>query len=85
MKNIQILGYPDLTINLKCRHIFRAETRVMFQACRPVARRCEHGHVVGVGDDECEEGHQAVGEQSPEPRGLLGQIMDVMRSEIIFM
>ena len=53
----------------------------MFNACRPVVRHCEHGHVVCVGDAECEEGHQVVQDEGQQVQGLIGQLISVVRLE----
>ena len=53
----------------------------MFNACRPVVRHCEHGHVVCVGDVECEEGHQVVQDEGQQVQGLIGQLISVVRLE----
>jgi len=50
----------------------------MFNACRPVVRHCEHGHIVCVGDAECEEGHQVVQDEGQQVQGLIGQLISVV-------
>ena len=54
----------------------------MFNVCRPVVRKCVHGHVVGVEEQECEEGHRVHLDQDldqSQQGGIFSQVLSVIR------
>ena len=51
----------------------------MFSTCRPLPRYCLQGHVVGVEDTECEEGHAVTTRGDDSGSGVFGQMLSAIR------